>query len=155
MPFTEGFSNKPCPRFSQGYGLLLRCRLEKPTTDRKRRLVFKQGSLICESCPVGILMGSRQRQYVILLTDAQFLDDSAVSSDVLFHQVIEQVPSASDHLQQATTGMMVVFMLLQMLCQIVDSSGEDGDLYLRRSGVFLMQSVGFDYRRFFLFLHHG
>ena len=76
-----------------------------------------------------------------LLSDAELSDDSSVTLDVLLLQVSEHVAALTNHLQQATTGMVVVLVLLQMLGELLDALGQDCVLYCRRSGVGLVGTV--------------
>ena len=76
-----------------------------------------------------------------LLSDAELSDDSSVTLDVLLLQVSEHVAALTNHLQQATTGMVVVLVLLQMLGELLDALGQDCDLYFRRTGVGLVGTV--------------
>lgn len=68
-----------------------------------------------------------------LLSDAELSDDSSVTLDVLLLQVSEHVAALTNHLQQATTGMVVVLVLLQMLGELLDALGQDCDLYFREN----------------------
>ena len=70
-----------------------------------------------------------------LLTDAQLGNDSTVTLDVLSHQIVQHLAALTDHLQQATTGVVVLLVDLQVLGQLVDASGQNGDLNLGRTGV--------------------
>src|SRR5206468_2454740 len=47
----------------------------------------------------------------------------------------------ADQQQQAATGVVVVLVLLEMLGEIGDASGQERDLRFRRTGVGLVQSV--------------
>ena len=59
----------------------------------------------------------------------------------------------ADHLEQAAAGMVVLFVGLEMLGQIVDPPGQDGDLHLRGAGVALMGGIGLHDFGFFLGKH--
>ena len=76
-----------------------------------------------------------------LLTDAQLSDDRTVSVDVLLLQVSQQISSAADHLQHTSSGVMILLVYLQVLSQIIDSTCQDRDLHLRRTGIGLMIAV--------------
>ena len=87
-----------------------------------------------------------------LLTKTQLRNDCTITFDIVLHQVAQQVTTAANHFQQTTAGMMVILVGLQMLGQVVDSSGQNGDLNLGRTGVALMQRVvGNDLGPFLLF----
>ena len=77
----------------------------------------------------------------ILLTDAQLGDDSTVTVDILLCQVVQQVAALTDHHQQAAAGVVVVLVYTQVLGQLVDAGGEDGDLDFGRTGVALVGSI--------------
>ena len=91
----------------------------------------------------------------VLLTDAQLSDDGTVTLDVVLGQVVEQVAATANHLHQAAAAVVVVLVGLQMLGQVVDSSGQDSDLNLRRTGVAFVQAVVYNDLGFFFFSHHG
>ena len=52
-------------------------------------------------------------------------------------------------------ALMILLVGTEVLGEVVDSLGEDCDLYLCGTGVGVMQSVLFDYLSFFFFSHHG
>ena len=79
-----------------------------------------------------------------LPTKAQFSDDGTVPLNVLLLEVVEQVSSVADHLQQAAAGMMVLLWTFTCSGQVVDSLGEQSDLDLRGTGVILAGAVSFD-----------
>ena len=76
-----------------------------------------------------------------LLADAQLGDNGAVTLDVLPGEVVEQTAALADHLVHAETAVVVLRVLLQMLGELADALGEDGDLDLRRTGVALVGGV--------------
>ena len=47
----------------------------------------------------------------------------------------------TNHLQQATTGMMVLLVLLQMLREVLDASRQNSDLYFRLTRVTLVNGI--------------
>ena len=89
-----------------------------------------------------------------LLTDTELLDNRTITIDVLLGQIAQQIATVTNHLQQTTAGMMVVGMLLQMLGQLVDASGQNRDLNLRRTGIGVMQLVSGDDLIFNVLLDH-
>ena len=76
-----------------------------------------------------------------LLADAELGDDGAVALNVLLREVVEQAAALADHLVHAETAVVVLRVLLQMLGELADALGEDGDLDLRRTGVALVGGV--------------
>ena len=79
-----------------------------------------------------------------LLTQTQLGDQSTIALHVLLLQVSQQVAALANHLQQATTAVMVVVVGSQMLVQVVDASGQQGNLHLGRTSVVLAHTVLFD-----------
>ena len=55
----------------------------------------------------------------------------------------------------ATAGVVVLLVLAQMLVQVVDPMGQNGNLDLGRTGVAGMGRVLFDDRGLFFFAHHS
>lgn len=45
-------------------------------------------------------------------------------------EIIQQTPALPDHFQQATTGTVVLDVLLQMLGQVIDSLSQEGNLHV-------------------------
>ena len=76
-----------------------------------------------------------------LLTDAQLGNDRAVTLDIFLRQIVQQTAALTDHLVHAQTAVVVVGMLLEVLRQLADTLGEDGDLDFGRAGVALMGGV--------------
>ena len=76
-----------------------------------------------------------------LLTETELLNDSSVALDIGLLEVAEKVSSVSDHLLETSAAVVVLVVSLEVLGEVADSSGEDSDLYLRRTGVSLMSSV--------------
>ena len=60
----------------------------------------------------------------------------------------------TNHFQQAAAGMMILLMDLQMLGQVADPLGQDGDLYLGGTGVLLIQAVCLNDCAFLFLLQH-
>src|SRR5699024_9067062 len=89
-----------------------------------------------------------------LLTNAQLGDAGTVAVDVLLGQVVKEVAALADHHQKATTGVVVVLVHPQMLGELVDAGGEDGNLHLGRAGVALVGGVGGDDSGLVFFADH-
>jgi hypothetical protein len=88
-----------------------------------------------------------------LFSDIESCDNGAVTLDIDLHQILEQISSASDHLEQTATAVIVVVVSLKMLVESVDPAGEDRNLYFGRAGVTLAGGVLGDYRLLFFFGH--
>ena len=65
---------------------------------------------------------------------AKALDELLVAPVVLALEIVEQPAALTDH-HQATPGMEILLVRLQMIGQILDALGQDRDLDLGRAGV--------------------
>ena len=54
---------------------------------------------------------------LIHISNTQFGDNCTVSFNILFHQVVEQIAAAANHLQKASSGMVVFFVHFQVFGQ--------------------------------------
>lgn len=90
-----------------------------------------------------------------LLSQTELFDDGTVTGDVLLLEIVEKVSSVTDHLQKASSRVMVVVVGAQMLGERVDTGGQNGDLNLGRTGVAFVRMVLFDDLLLNFFLHHG
>ena len=70
-----------------------------------------------------------------LSAEAELLDEGAVALDVLSLQVVEEAPPLADELQEPAPRVVVLRVRPQMLGQIVDPSGEKGNLHFCRTCV--------------------
>ena len=73
--------------------------------------------------------------------DAEALDQRAVARDVDLGDVLEQPTTTADQQQQATTGVVVVRVGLEVLGEVGDALGQDGDLDLGGARVTLVGGV--------------
>lgn len=89
---------------------------------------------------------------VILVTEAEALDQVLVTVEVLTAEVAEKLAALADKVQKASLGMVVVDMFLKVLGKITDSLSENGDLDLGGAGVGRMDTVLFDDISFDVFL---
>ena len=83
-----------------------------------------------------------------LVPQAQFLDDLAVVVDIRALQVVEQTATLSDHLEEATTTVVILLVGAEVVRQIVDALCEQRDLNASRSTVGLVRPVLLDGRAF-------
>jgi hypothetical protein len=67
----------------------------------------------------------------------QLLDQGPIAGQVRGLQVVEQLATAADHLEQAATRMVIFGVGLEVPGQIVDACGEQRHLDFRRTGVAL------------------
>ena len=80
----------------------------------------------------------------VLVPQSQFLDELPVSVDIRALHVVEEATASSDHLEQATTAVVVLLVGAEMIVQIVDAIGEDRDLNAGGPAVRLVRAVLFD-----------
>ena len=84
-----------------------------------------------------------------LVPEPQFLDDLPVSVDIRSLQVVQETATTSDHLEESTTTMVVLLVGAEVVRQIVDPLGEQGDLNAGRATVGLVRPIFLDGRAFF------
>src|SRR6185312_5554271 len=72
-----------------------------------------------------------------LATQAEFLDQRLVARAVLAIEIIEQAAALGDESQKTTAGMVILFVVLEMVRQVLDAFGKDGHLDFRRTGIAL------------------
>src|SRR5262245_26445014 len=70
------------------------------------------------------------------LTQSQPTDHLLVPGAILPRQVLQQLIAPADQLQEPTPRRMVLLVRIKMLAQIIDPLGQQGDLHLRRTGIF-------------------
>ena len=90
-----------------------------------------------------------------LLAQAKLGTDLAVALYVGLLQIVLKATAPTDHLQQATAGMVVVLVLLEVLVQVVDALSQQSDLNFGGTGIALVNRVLGDDFSFghFYFLH--
>ncbi len=76
-----------------------------------------------------------------LFTDAQLGNDRTIALNVLLGQIVQHLAALTDHFQQAAAAVVVVDVDLQVLGELLNPGGEDGDLNLRGAGVRGMGAV--------------
>ena len=96
---------------------------------------------------------TRPRFVSTLLSQAQFFNNGTIPCDVVFLQVTEQISSVTYHFQQTASAVMVLVIPFQMLVEIIDTLGQNGNLYLGRTGVSLMRCICLDDLLFFFSGH--
>ncbi len=70
-----------------------------------------------------------------LATQSQFCNQGPVTLHILFLEVPEQSPPLTDHHEQTSPAVMILFMGLQMLGEVVDALSQQRNLDLRGTGV--------------------
>ena len=90
-----------------------------------------------------------------LLTQTQLSDEGTITFDVLLCQIVQQTTTLTDHLGQATTGMIVVGVLLHVLGELLNAFGKDSYLNFGGTGVGFVGAVAFDNCGLLIFEHHS
>ena len=80
----------------------------------------------------------------LLLSQTELLNDSSVSFDVNLLEVVEEVSSGTDHLEETTAAVIVLVVALEVLGEVSYSLGKDSDLNLGRTCVTLVSCVLFN-----------
>jgi len=79
-----------------------------------------------------------------LFAQTQFSQDSTITLDVLLFEVVEQAAALTNHLEQTTTGVVILLVELEVLVEVVDALGQQSDLNLGGTGVALVAFELFD-----------
>src|SRR5436190_12206605 len=66
-----------------------------------------------------------------LLPQSKSLDDALVALKIARAQIVEHAPALAHELEQASTGMMVAFVRLEVIGQIADPIAQERNLDLR------------------------
>jgi hypothetical protein len=73
-----------------------------------------------------------------LLSEAELLDNSSVSLDILLSEVRKKLLSVTNHLGESSLRVEILGVLLHVLGKTVDSIGKDSNLHFRRTGIILV-----------------
>src|SRR4051812_4727343 len=71
----------------------------------------------------------------LLAPEAELLDQGAVALEVLLRQIVEQPAAAADELEQSAARIVILRVRAEMVGELVDAGGQEGDLHLRGPGV--------------------
>src|SRR5688572_18611604 len=85
-----------------------------------------------------------------LLTDAELVDDRAVTLHVGLPEVVEKTATAADELQEAAAGMMILRVRLEVLSEVGNAVREECDLHFWRPGIGVMDAILVDEVRLLL-----
>ena len=77
------------------------------------------------------------------MTEAKIRNDLAIAFDVRALEVVEQATTASDHLEQALSAVMVLGVRAEVTAQVFNVRCKDRDLNFRRARIAV---VGFEAR---------
>ena len=91
--------------------------------------------------------------FKLLLTDTESCNDRTISFNVLLLEVCQKIAAMTDHFEQSAAGMMILLVDLQMLVELVDAVGLNGDLHFGRTGIAFVSGILFD-DSCFLFVCH-
>ena len=75
------------------------------------------------------------------LADVQLRDNGTITLDIFLGQVVEQAAALTNHLVHAKTAVVIVGVTLQVLGELKDALGKNGDLDFGRTGVVLVGGV--------------
>ena len=69
----------------------------------------------------------------LLLTQAESLDNGTVAINVVDIKILQQLAATTYHHGQRASGDIILMILLQVLCQMLNTIGEQSNLSLRRT----------------------
>ena len=82
------------------------------------------------------------REYrALLLLDTKFFYESVIFCLALLLQIFEVGTTIRNHFQKSAARMVVLFVVLQVRCKLIDLLAQDCDLYLRRACVTVVALV--------------
>ena len=84
-----------------------------------------------------------------LFTKLQFFGDRLIAVSVRVMEVIQQTPALTHHYEQTAPRAVIFQVLLEVLAQMVDPLGQQGNLNICRPGVTLVNSKVCNRFRFF------
>jgi hypothetical protein len=74
-----------------------------------------------------------------LFSQSQALDDRTITLQILLLQVVQKPSALADEFQKPPAGMVVLFMLLEMIGQVRNPSAQQSHLNFRRTRIGYMQ----------------
>jgi hypothetical protein len=90
-------------------------------------------------------------KYWALLAQVESLDHALVAVGSGVFQIIQKLAAPGDHLQQTPPRGMILHVGFEVVGQLVDAAGQQGDLHIGASCILRMHSQGLD----FLSFSHG
>ena len=90
----------------------------------------------------------------VLLSDTEAFDNCAVTFDIVLDKIVEELSSFADHLLHTAAGMVILRVGFEMLGELVDPRGKNGNLHFGRTGVAFVDCVFFDELLFGLLCDH-
>jgi hypothetical protein len=89
------------------------------------------------------------------IAESELLNELFVALDVLALEVGQKALALADHRHQAGPGVVVLLELAQVVGELADAFGQQGDLNFGRTGVLGAALVGVDDAGLFFFRQHG
>ncbi len=87
--------------------------------------------------------------------ESEFGNNLIVLIFIMLLQVFQMCAAIRNHLEKSAAGVIVLVILLQMRCELVDTLGKKTYLNGSRTGITLVQCGFLDDIRLFLFRKHG
>ena len=112
---------------------------------------FREGRMMGFGRRERRLPGGRAGWQPELLTNAQLVDDGAISLEISLLEVVEEAAAASYEFQESAPAVMIFRVGFEMLGQICDAARQQRNLHFGRSGIAVMRLVRAD-ELCFLFL---
>src|SRR5574338_64260 len=82
-------------------------------------------------------MGGKKTGSAALLAQAEPFDQGTVAVGVLALQIIQQLAALANHLKQASPGVMILGIGLEVAGEAVDAGGQQGHLHFGGTGITL------------------
>ncbi len=86
-----------------------------------------------------------------LLLETELFDNRVVAALVVLLEVAEVRTTVSDHLEKSAAGVEILGVFLEMLGQLVDLTGKNSDLDIRRASVSVVAGRVFNNGRLYAF----
>ena len=93
-------------------------------------------------------MPLRARETARLATNLEALQQLFVGLEIMPFDIIEKFASAAGHRDEAAAAMKVLAVGTEVIGEVGDALGEQGDLYLGRAGIRVVRFEVGDDRRF-------
>lgn len=78
---------------------------------------------------------------LLLLANAEFLDDVLVALGIVAFEVVEQAAALAYHHQETAAGGVILLVRLEVFRQLSDTFAEHRDLHLGAAGVVIVSAV--------------
>src|SRR5690606_34162520 len=79
----------------------------------------------------------RSAPVMLLAAQAELLDQGRIAGLVLALEIVKQTAALRNHGEQATSGVVILLVVLEVLGQVLDAFGKQCNLHLRRTGIAL------------------